>query len=332
MKKLLLNPWSSLVTLSVMVLLRFWDPSFVESVRLRYFDQLIISQTANTVPVHTVNIDEAALDKYGQFPFPRDIYAKIIKDLYDRNAGLVVFNILMPEQDRFKQDPVLAKLLEKQAVILPEIASTKGKNKTFGSAVQPVGRDPQGAFVDYPGIIANIPELEERAAGVGIANTFPEVDGVVRRMPLMITSGDTIHPAISLETLRVAAGDTKIQVKIGDNGVEAIRIPKLSKVTVDPLSRVWIDWSLVPTEHSLANLPKSFDGGIVVVGLSAAGLVQPVATARGEVWPQYMQASLIGTMLNGSTIQRPGWADDAEIAVIAILGFLVIFFGVWRRK
>jgi adenylate cyclase len=329
MKKLLLNPWTALVTLTLMVLIRFWDPSFVESVRLRYFDQLITSQPAEAIPVHTVNIDEATLDKYGQFPFPRDIYANIIKELYARNAGLVVFNVLMPEADRFKQDPVLAKLLEQNPVILPEIASTKGKNKTFGSAVQLVGKEPQGAFVEYPGIIANVPMLQERAAGVGVANTFPEIDGVVRRMPLLIASEDTVHPAISLETLRIASRDTKIQVKIGDAGVEAIRIPKSSRINVDPLSRVWIDWSQTPTEHSLADLPKDFEGSIVVVGLSAAGLIQPVATAKGEVWPQYMQASLMGTLLNGRSIQRPSYADDLEVVGLAVVGLLLIFLMRW---
>ncbi len=329
MKKLLLNPWTALVTLALVLFVRFWDFSFIESVRLRYFDQLITSEPAKTIPVHTVNIDEAALDKYGQFPFPRNIYADIIKDLYARNAGLVVFNILMPEQDRFKQDPALAKALEQHAVILPQIASTKGKNKTFGSAVQVIGQDPHGMFVEYPGIIANVPAIEERAAGVGVANTFPEIDGVVRRMPLLIMSEDTVHPSIALETLRVGVGDTKIQVKVTDMGVEAVRVPKLSKISVDPLSRVWIDWSQQPTEHSLANLPKDFNGEIVIVGLSAAGLVQPVATARGEVWPQYMQASLMGTLLSGTTIQRPAYADDLELAVIAGLGILLIFLMRW---
>ena len=329
MKKLLLNPWTALITLAVLVLVRFVDPSFVESVRLRYFDQLIISQPQKEIPVHTVNIDEAALDKYGQFPFPRNIYADIIKDLYARNAGLVVFNVLMPEKDRFGQDAKLAQILEKNAVILPQIASTKDKNKTFGSAVQVVGQDPAGAFVEYPGIIANVPVLEERAAGVGVANTFPEIDGVVRRMPLLIVSGDTIHPAIALETLRVGVGDTRIQVKVGDMGVEAVRVPKLSRINVDNLSRVWIDWSNTPTEHSLANLPKDFNGEIVIVGLSAAGLVQPVSTAKGEVWPQYMQASLLGTMINNSTIQRPGYADDLEVATIALAGIVLIFLMRW---
>jgi len=329
MKKILLSPWLALITLALLAGIRFADPAFVESVRLRYFDQLIISQPAEQIPVHTVNIDEATLDKYGQFPFPRNLYADIIKDLYARNAGLVVFNVLMPEGDRFNQDAKLAQVLEKYPVILPEIASTKGKNKTFGSAVQAVGKDPQGQFVEYPGIIANVPVLQERAAGVGVANTFPELDGVVRRMPLLIASEETIHPAVALETLRVASRDTKIQVKIGDLGVEAIRIPKSSRINVDPLSRVWIDWSQTPTEHSLANLPKDFEGSIVVVGLSAAGLVQPVATAKGEVWPQYMQASLMGTMLNGKSIQRPSYADDLEVAGLVVVGLLLIFLMRW---
>ena len=325
MKKILLSPWLALVTLALVLGVRFVDPSFVESVRLRYFDQLIISQPATEIPVHTVNIDEAALDKYGQFPFPRGLYADIIKDLYDRNAGLVVLNILMPEQDRFGQDNKLAQALEKFPTILPEVASTTGKNKTFGTAVQVVGAEPNGSLVEYPGIIANVPVLEERAAGTGVVNTFPEIDGVVRRMPLLIMSEDTIHPSIALETLRVAVGDTKIQVKITDMGVEALRVPKLSKITVDPLSRVWIDWAQTPKEHSLANLPKDFKGEIVIVGLSAAGLVQPVSTAKGEVWPQYMQASLLGTMLNNKTIQRPGYADDLEVVAILLAGLLLLF-------
>ena len=325
MKKILLSPWLALITLVLIVGVRFADPAFVESVRLRYFDQLITSQPTQDIPVHTVNIDEAALDKYGQFPFPRGLYADIVKDLYDRNAGLVVFNILMPEQDRFGQDIKLAQLLEKYPVVLPQVASTTGKNKTFGSAVQIVGVDPQGSLVEYPGIIANVPVLEERAAGTGVVNTFPEIDGVVRRMPLLILSEETVHPAIGLETLRLAAGDTRIQAKITDMGVEAVRIPKLNRIDVDPLSRVWIDWSQQPKQHSLAKLPKDFNGEVVIVGLSAAGLVQPVATARGEIWPQDMQASLLGTLLSGTSIQRPGYADDLEVMAILIAGILLLF-------
>jgi adenylate cyclase len=76
-------------------------------------------------------------------------------------------------------------------------------------------------------------------------------------------------------------------------------------------------------------LPESFDGGIVIVGLSAAGLVNPVSTARGEVWPQYLQGTVIGTMMTQSNIQRPGWADQVEIIALLAAGLLVLFLSRW---
>ena len=328
MKKILLSPWMALLTLAIVLGIRFADPSFVESVRLRYFDELITNQPAKTVPVHTVNIDEASLDKYGQWPFPRDLYAEIIRDLYKRDAGLVVFNVMMPEKDRFGKDTVLANTMKELPIVLPAVGSTKSKNTDHGSPVQVVGQAPEGRIVSYPGLINSVPAIAELAAGVGIVNTFPEIDGVVRRMPLVIIAGDNVHPALSLEALRVAAND-KIQVKIGGQGVEALRIPQVGKFNTDDLARIWIDWSAKPTEHSLASLPKSFEKGIVVVGVSAAGLANPIATASGEVWPHYLQSTVMGTMLSGSSIQRPGYADDLEIAVLLAAGLLLLFLMRW---
>ena len=329
MKKILLSPWTALITLALIITVRFVDPSFVESVRLRYFDQLITSQPKVDVPVHTVDIDEAALDKYGQFPFPRGTYAQIIKDLYDRGAGLVVFNVLMPESDRFREDGQLAAMLKQYPVVLPSVASTTGKNITKQPQVQPIGKDPKGMVVEYPGIISSVALINNNAAGVGIVNTFPEIDGVMRRMPLVIYSQDQLHPALALEALRVAAADSRIQIKIGDQGVEALRVPKFDRLNTDDIGRIWIDWRNQHQQHSLAALPKNFDGGIVIVGLSAAGLVQPVATARGEVWPQDVQAALLGTMLTKSNIQRPGYAGDLEILALLAFGLLLIFLSRW---
>jgi len=329
MKKILLNPWTAVVTLIIMLSIRTIDPSFVESVRLRYFDQLVTSQPAKNIPVNVVNIDEATLDKLGQFPFPRDYYADIIQNLYQHHAGLVVFNVLMSEKDRFKQDAVLGRTMQAFPTVLPSVAGQKNKNESHGSPVQKVGQDPTGKVVTYPGLLSNVEPQSSVAAGVGIVNTFPEVDGVVRRMPLVIMAGDTLYPSLAMETLRLAAGDTRIQVKIGDNGVEALRVPKLSKINTDDLSRVWIDWSSTPKEYSYTELPKSFNNEVVIVGLSAAGLVNPVGTARGEVWPQYLQAATLGTMLSGTTIQRPSWADTAEIIALLIAGLIVIFISRW---
>ena len=80
LKKLVLSPWVALLTLALLLAIRITDPTFVESVRLRYFDTLITSKAPTQNNIYTVNIDEASLDRYGQWPLPRDQYARIIQD------------------------------------------------------------------------------------------------------------------------------------------------------------------------------------------------------------------------------------------------------------
>ena len=140
-KKILLSPWLAAITLAVLLVVRAVDPSFVESIRLRYFDTLIVSREPTVNNIYTVNIDEATLNKYGQWPFPRDRYAEIIDNLYARNAGLVVWNVLMPEADRQGGDAALADTLNDYPVILMNMPSQADKNipRKPGSAVK-IGR------------------------------------------------------------------------------------------------------------------------------------------------------------------------------------------------
>jgi adenylate cyclase len=331
-KKILISPWTALLTLAIIVGLRVADPMFVESVRLRYFDTLVTSKPAEVTGVHVVNIDEKALERYGQFPFSRDVYAGIIRDLYSRNAGLVVFNVLTPDRDRMGRDAAYVAALQKYPTVLPSIGSTATRNqpRTPGSAViGPFGLD---AFVTYPGIIANIPAVESAAAGVGIVNTLPEIDGVVRRMPMVVAVNGKLYPSLAMEVMRVAAGDSTFQVKINELGVEKMRIPQFGPVATDSLSRIWIDWSLTPERHSLTNLPKDFDGEIVIVGVSAQGLNNPVATSLGEMLPQDLQAAVISTVIANKirpAITRPDWADGAEILALAGLGIVLLFLTRW---
>ena len=121
LKKLLLSPWTALLTLALVVGIRIADPTFVESVRLRYFDTLVIQPRTVPAPdnIVVVNIDEAALDKYGQWPLPRANYAKIIEDLYSRNAGIVVLNVLMADRDRTGGDMALGAALKRRRVRRP---------------------------------------------------------------------------------------------------------------------------------------------------------------------------------------------------------------------
>ena len=331
LKKILTSPWTALITLALVVGIRIADPTFIESVRLRYFDTLVTSKPAEVIGVSVVNIDEKALERYGQFPFSRNTYGSIIRELYRRNAGLVVFNILTPDPDRMGQDSAYIQALRQYPTILPNVGSSTSRNtpKVSGSIVIGPYKRP---FITYPGIIANIPAIENAAVGVGLVNTLPEVDGVVRRMPMVADSERKLYPSLAMEVMRVAAGDTTFQVKINENGVEKMRIPKFGPVTTDSLSRIWIDWSLVPEKYSLTDLPQDFDGEIVIVGVSAQGLSNPVATSLGEMLPQDLQAAVIGTVIanrDRPAITRPDWADGVEIVAIVVAGVILLFLTRW---
>jgi adenylate cyclase len=329
MKKILLSPWLALITLALVLGIRVADPAFVESIRLRYFDTLIISKTPTQNNIYTVNIDEDTLDRYGQWPFKRDQYANLIGDLYARNAGLVVWNIMMPEKDRLGGDAALTLELEDHPVVLTNMPAQTNKNQARkpGSAV--IGSDNLDRVINYPGLIANIPALENAAAGVGIANTLPEIDGVNRRLPLFVGSNGNLYPSVSLEVLRLMAGDSTFQVKLNENGVEKMRIPSFNVINTDSLGRVWIDLSQRANPVSAVKLPGDFNKGIVIVGTTAAGISNPVPTALGAVYPQDIQAAVIGTLSNGVNIQRPDWADGAEILGLVLLSIIAILLTRW---
>jgi adenylate cyclase len=329
MKKLL-SPWMALVTLVLLLAIRVADPAFVESVRLRYFDQLITSKGATTSQqIAVVNIDDAYIQQKGQFPFPRGQYAELITNLYSHGAGLVVFNVYMPESDRFGQDDELASLMKQAPVVLPQVATSDSyfsdKHLPFRPGVSVVGGDPASTGVIYGNIQPNIKKFNSTAAGIGVVNTLPEIDGVTRRIPMVVNSKGQLYPSISLETLRVAAGDPSFQVKVNDSGIEAVRIPKFGKIDTDELGRIWVDWSSKPKEYSAAKLPKDFGGAIVIVGLTAKGLNNPVATASGSVYPHYLQAAVLDTVTSGTNISRPDWALIAELAFMIVAVILSIY-------
>ena len=329
MKKILLSPWTALITLLMLSCVRLLDPSFVESVRLRYFDTLITSRPATQNNIYTVNIDEATLDQHGQWPFRRDIYGELIKEIYKRNAGLVVLNVLMSEPDRFNGDAALAQVMLKNNVVLTNVPAARNKNtakKTGAAIINPEHLD---QVVGYGGVIANIKLLEDAAVGVGIVNTLPEIDGVNRRMPLVVSVQNTLYPNVALETLRVMAGDPSFQIKLNALGVEKMRIPKFGAIQTDNLGRIWIDWSQGFKSVSAVNLPADFAGAVVVIGPTAAGIGNPVPTARGAVWPHEVQATVIGTVASGTNIIRASYADAAETLALIMAGIILICLTRW---
>jgi adenylate cyclase len=329
LKKILLSPWTALITLALILSIRIADPVFVESVRLLYFDQLIVNKSAVENNVYTVDIDEATLDKHGQWPLPRNIYADLVENLYKRGAGLVVLNVFMSETDRMGGDGALAATMNKFPVVLPSQPHDKHKNKPRNPSTAVIQSEFSDQIVNYGGIISNVPLLESRAAGVGIVNTMTEVDGKVRRLPLVVAADGTVYPSLAMEALRLAAGDSTTQIKLNELGIDKMRIPAFGPITTDSKGRVWIDWSQQSKSVSMTELPKDFGGAVVIVGPTAAGISNPVSTAKGEVFPHDVQAALLGTMFNNVNIERPWYAEYLEILTILVIGIILLFLTRW---
>jgi adenylate cyclase len=329
MKKILLSPVWSVLVLGLLGWLQFSNPDFLESLRLRYFDQLIVNQEPVANNVYTVNIDEASLAANGQWPWPRGEYAKLIEDLYARGAGLVVFNVLMSEPDRAGQDSVLSTTISNYPVIVTMLGTAENKNEPINPGASIVNSDYIDLIPSVPGITANVPDIESVAVGSGIVNTFPEIDGVTRRAPLVLESGGILYPNVTMEILRVLAGDPSFQIKLSPIGIDKLRIPQYGVLQTDSVGRVWLDWSQGFSSHSAAELPKDFAGGIVFVGPTAAGITQPIATAAGGVWPHELQAAMLGTVFNQSNIERPAWATGAELLAFVLAGIVLILAARW---
>ena len=332
LKKILLSPLWSVLVLGVLAYTIWLSPNFLQSIQLRYFDQLIISQPKIENNIYTVDIDEAAIDEYGQWPFPRGDYAAIIQDLYNRGAGLVVWNVLMSEPDRSGEDQELALTMQQLPVILTMLGAEESKNEAINPGATIVNSEFRDRIPSVPGTIANIPDIEYSAVGSGITNSWPELDGVTRRIPLVIRAEDTdtLYPNVTMEVLRVLAGDPSFQIKLNELGVDKLRIPAYGFLQTNPSGEVWIDWSQGYKSHSVTDLPDDFAGGIVFVGPTAAGVTQPIATAAGSVFPHQIQAVMLGTVFNESNISRHPDAEQwAELAAFIAAGVLLIALARW---
>lgn len=319
---------SPIISLILVTLIGFSNFDTIESFRLRLFD-LIITEVPRDVEesqIVSVNIGDDTIARLGQFPFPRSEYSQIIETLYQSGAGLVVFNIAMTEPDRYSQDDMLSDFMLTNPVVLPYLVG-KSDYTPDPIGVSMIGElDPNLVVPRFSGIIPNVEPIQSSAFGKGISVTMPELDGVVRRLPMVISVNGDLYPSIVLETLRVAVGDPSFQIKTNVSGVEAVRIPSFATIFTDPLSRVWIDWKQPVESIDFEEVTAgSLSGRIVIVGMTAGGITNPVASALGEVFPHHVQSMALSTAISGTNITRPDWVYSAEMGAMIFLILLSLF-------
>jgi len=239
-------PW--IVALLVLVnalLLRAIDPVGLTRLRDVAFDsfQRIKPRTYHpATPVRIVDIDEAALAEFGQWPWPRTIVARLIDKLTEKGAAVIAFDVVFAEPDRSSisrmvkdlvaftdpatvqklaaaiqdNDKVLADAIAHSRVVLgfgfdPHGGSQPPK-RMFGTAF--AGDDPSQFLPVQQGTVKPLAILEAAAKGNGSVNT--DVEGsVIRRVPMLfrVAGQEGLFPALSIEALRVAQGASTYVIK-----------------------------------------------------------------------------------------------------------------------
>ena len=316
---------TALITLAVLSLYGWQDPYVKQLLRFKSFDVIQQYDTPTlSQDVAFLEIDERAIEKHGQWPWKRDVLADTIWKLREAGAGIIVLPILFAEEDRLGGDMELAQALVGNGVVVAQVGTTQTNKNAVPRGVAKIG-DPMPWLFEWPGMLGPIPILGDNADGVGVLNTAPEIDGVVRRLPLLMRVGDEVYPSMAIETIRVATGDPSYQVKTEQGGITKMRVPQYATIQTDPNGQIWLRWNKQFESISLAEDDYTpLAGKTVIIGITAEGLGNVIATPNGEVYAHLLPATALQNIINGDTITRYDYATFAEWLAAVILGLLLI--------
>jgi adenylate cyclase len=321
--KILLTGFAILLGL---VVLRIQDPYPIEVLRLKAVDYYQrTQQKVKSDNIVVVEIDEKTLEARGQWPLPRQVLAEGIKQAFDSGAVVVVFPVLFSEPDRMGGDKIFNDTLQKFPILISQSASVKGKGVPVPRGIATIGNGINEWLYNYPNAIGPMKEFGQSAAGVGMLLTSPEVDGVTRRLPLVVAVKKETYPSLPVEVLRVFGGEESFQAKVGDDGIQAIRVKGTPPILTDANGRVWINFKYTFDSISFADTNWSIcKDKIVFIALTAEGINNTVATPVGISQGYEVSAQTLQMLINNSRLQRPATFDLYEIILGTVLAIALI--------
>ena len=326
-----------LVTIAVLFGLKIWNPFLVENMKWSWFDFLHQQHEIEEVQdIVLVDIDEKSLEKYGQYPWPRDVYRDIMLESSYTNTH--VFTQLFKEPDRFDGDAKFAEGLVNRLSILsaaPTIQKDTGsapyvRTSVFG------GGEIKDHIWNFSGIASPIEILKQNAYGVGVTVATPSIsgtpnfDGTIRSAPLIVSANDVVYPSVALEVLRAFGDHKNYQVRVTEEvGIEWIRMGRSAPIettsTADIQIAYWYDFKRI----SAAELSESdLQNKILVWGLTAEGLNNPSSTPVGVMYPHQVQASTLQSVLQEVRIQQSYYLEFLSYALLltVLLGMLAMVY------
>ncbi len=328
--KIFTSIWMVVIMALSLLSARYFDISPVETLRLKTFDyyQKISPRDVSTNDIVIVEISEEDLKTYGQWPWPRDIVAKLHTKIYQAGATAIQYNILFSEKDRLQQDKKLEQVLPGTNTIMMYSV----KNKSTTGPVAKVGIVKQGKpdnfIFSFDGLVSNIPNLLQFANGAGVNIMIPSIDGTVRMIPLFVNADIGTVPNQVLETLRVLKAKARYKIIADDKGIKEVLLSKNDIIKTNANSMFRINFSKNQiTKYTVSNLLENsvdLNNKIVIVGLDAAGLSYLKDTPLGLMTDMEISAQALDTMLTDTQLIRTGNTNIIEIVGLLSIGFFLI--------
>ena len=319
-----------------------------------------------------MDIDDNSLEKVGQWPWPRTYIAEIVRQLSVAGARVIGFDIVFAEPDRTSGSRVATTLAGIDPETKEKLEKLPSHDAILGQMIRAsrrvvVGQVGQLAERDYgdrkplrtrvgvkslkgappatkqvfqfPGLIRNVPEIERFAAGHGLFNVPPEVDGVVRRVPAFFASDNRLYPTLSIEMLRVGAGRPSLMAMNRRDGIAYISIANnIERIPTDGAGRVWPWFSDFDADKYVSAVdvltgkvpPERIRGKYVLLGTSAAGLFDIRSIPTNPVVPGVeVHAQMIESVLGNTYLSRPAWSWVAEIGLMIVGGLAMVVLVPW---
>ena len=306
-----------------------YDIPIVRKLELTVYDarlRLTMPRTGDPRIV-IADIDKKGLAAEGRWPWRRDRLGLFLDRLFNEyKARVVAFDVVFAERDKSSGLQVLRELSEQELHGVPAFQAAlkslqprlefdrifaekmQGRPVVLGYFTQDpeavacrVGQLPEpvlpkGVFQDrnievtrWAGYGANLPELQQAAAGAGHFNPWTDEDGVNRRVPMLLEYAGAYYEPLSLAVLRLLWDTPPIKPGFTNAPAWSRTYPGLEWLDVGQV-RVPVDrevTALVPyraPERSFKYIPAAdilqgrasrsdLEGKIVLVGATAPGLL-----------------------------------------------------------
>lgn len=177
----------------------------------------------------------------------------------------------------------------------------------------------------------SLPELTKAAVSSGYVTSFPDVDGVIRWVPMAMEHGMDLFAPLGLEILHQAT-QMSLGIRVNPYGVAGVLLGDAFIPTSengDYLVNFYGPGETF-THYSATDILSGAIGAgelqhkIVLVGGTAAGTYDIKNSPYGPVYPGVeVHATLMENILQGDYLIRPDWLRVLDVAMILVSGLLL---------